>query len=113
VLRREVAEILATRMRDPRISQWVSVTDVVVTRDLAVARIFVSILAPEADRKATLKLLEHAAPFVRHELAPRLDLRELPELRFHLDTSLERGSRVNELLQRIERGETIEDDELQ
>ena len=48
---------------------------------------------------------------MRHELAPRLGLREVPELRFLLDTSIERGARVDELLKRIERGESVGDSE--
>jgi ribosome-binding factor A len=111
LMRREIAEILQRRLRDPRVTAMVSVTDVEVTHDLSMARIFVSVMpaGPESDR--TLDALQNAAGFVRHELAPRLGLREVPQLRFVLDTSIDRGARVDELLRRIERGETIEDEE--
>jgi len=111
LMQREVADILATKMRDPRLSHWVSVTDVVVTNDLSSARIYVSILPTGEERDRTLKTLQSAANFVRHELAPKLGLREVPELRFELDTSIERGARVEELLKKIERGETVDDEE--
>src|SRR5436190_12342183 len=94
LMQREVAEIIATKMRDPRLSHWVSVTDVVVTNDLSSARIYVSILPTGEERERTLKTLQSAANFVRRELAPKLGLREVPELRFDLDTSIERGARV-------------------
>jgi ribosome-binding factor A len=110
-MQREVAEIIATKMRDPRLSHWVSVTDVVVTNDLSSARIYVSILPTGEERERTLKTLQSAANFVRHELAPKLGLREVPELRFELDTSIERGARVEELLKKIERGEPVDDEE--
>jgi ribosome-binding factor A len=110
-MQREVAEIIATKMRDPRLSHWVSVTDVVVTNDLSSARIYVSILPTGEERERTLKTLQSAANFVRHELAPKLGLREVPELRFDLDTSIERGARVEELLKKIERGEPVDDEE--
>lgn len=111
LMKREVSEILQHRMRDPRIGSMVSVTDVEVTRDLAFARVWVTVLAPEAERGPVLEVLQRAAGFVRRELAPRLGLREVPELRFQHDTSIERGMRVDQILRRLERGEPIEDEE--
>ena len=111
-MRREVADILQRRVRDPRVSAMVSVTDVEVTPDLSFARVFVTILGPEAERDATFEALTHAAGFVRHELSVRLGLREVPEVRFVYDESLDRGARVEELLKRIQDGRPVEDEEL-
>jgi len=110
-IKREMAGILATRMRDPRLGGMISVTDVEVTPDLSLARIFVSVLAPEPERDRAIEALTHSAGFVRHELAPRLGLREMPELRFLLDTSIQQGARVEELLRRLASGEAIPDDD--
>jgi ribosome-binding factor A len=112
LMRREVADILQRRVRDPRVSAMVSVTDVQVTPDLSFARGFVSILGEPAEREATLEALGHAAGFVRHELGERLGLREVPEVRFVYDESLDRGARVEELLKRIQDGRPVEDEEL-
>jgi ribosome-binding factor A len=111
LMRREIAEILQRRVRDPRVSAMVSVTDVEVTHDLSMAKVFVSMMSEGAERDRTLEALQSAAGFVRHELAPRLGLREVPQLRFVLDTSIERGARVEDLLRRLNRGESIEDEE--
>ena len=111
LMRREVADILRNRMRDPRLSEWVSVTDVEVTQDLSSAKVFISILPTGEERERTLQALNGAAGFVRHELAPRLGLREVPEIHFRLDTSIERGARVEDLLKRLERGEPIGDED--
>ena len=111
LMRREVAEILEHRLRDPRLSHWVSVTDVVVTGDLSLARIYVSILPTGAERERSLEALASAAGFVRRELATRLGLREVPEVRFQLDESIETGARVDELLRKIERGEPTEEED--
>src|SRR5207249_6379391 len=105
LMRREVAEILQERLRDPRVSAMVSVTDVEVTNDLSFAKVFVSIMGDAAERASTLEALAHAAGFVRHELGPRLGLREVPEIRFVHDESLDRGARVEELLKRIHDGQ--------
>ena len=111
LMRREIAEILQRRLRDPRITAMVSVTDVEVSHDLSMAQVFVSVMPEGPERDRSLTALQSAAGFVRHELAPRLGLREVPQLRFVLDTSIERGARVEDLLRRIARGEPIEDEE--
>jgi ribosome-binding factor A len=111
LMRREVADILQQKLRDPRISAMVSVTDVEVTQDLSFARVFVSIMGDPGEREATLHALVHAAGFVRRELSPRLGLREVPEVRFVHDESLQRGARVEELLKRIHEGKPPEDEE--
>jgi ribosome-binding factor A len=115
-MRREVADILANSMRDPRISSWVSVIDVEITGDMSFARVFVRILDSEHADQA-MQVLQRAAGFVRRELAPRLGLREVPEIRFLLDRSIESGARVEDLLRKISQGEPLpqddEDDEKQ
>ena len=110
LMKREIAGILARELRDPRVSSMVSVTDVEVTKDLSFARVFVSLLAEGEERERTLVALQRAAGFVRHQLAPRLGLREVPDLRFVHDASIERGARVEEILRKIERGEPVEDE---
>ena len=111
LMRREVADILERRLRDPRMVSTVTVTDVEVTHDLSYARVFVTVLGDEAARKAAMTTLAGAAGFVRRELGNRLGLREVPEVRFTYDTSLDRGARVDDLLRRIEKGEPVEDEE--
>ena len=111
MIRREIADILEHRMRDPRIAALVSVTDVEVTSDLSFARVFVSVLAEGEELDRTLATLSKAAPFARRELAPRLGLREMPEIRFELDNSIQRGARVDELLRKLRDGEPIPDEE--
>ena len=113
LMRREVAEILQQKLRDPRVSAMVSVTDVEVTHDLSFARVFVSIMGTPAERASTLEALAHAAGFVRHELGNRLGLREVPEVRFVHDDSLDRGARVEDLLKRLHEGKPVEDEELE
>lgn len=110
-IRREIAEILEHRLRDPRVTGLVSVTDVEVTNDLSLARVYISVLDQGPAREQALEALAHAAGFVRAALAPRLDLREVPEIRFLYDQSIERGARVEDLLKKLARGEAIPDEE--
>jgi ribosome-binding factor A len=73
-----------------------------VAGDLQHCRIFVSVLGSEAERNEAMAGLRSAAPFVKGELARRLQLRRTPEVVFQLDRALERGSSVLGLLQRLE-----------
>lgn len=110
-IKREAADILETTLRDPRLGAMVSITDVEVTQDLSMARVYVSVLEQGEARDRAMEALASAAGFVRRQLAPRLGLREMPELRFVLDTSLERGARVEDILRRLAAGEPVEGDE--
>jgi len=111
LIKREAADILENDLNDPRVSGFISVTDAEVTPDLSFARIYVSVLAPGEEAERVLRALEHAAPFVRRQLAPRLKLREMPEIRFVRDDSMERGARVDELLRKLAEGETIDEED--
>jgi len=110
-MRREVADILENRVRDPRLTTTVTVTDVQITHDLSFARVYVTMLGERDVRAGGLAALQHAAGFVRRELGDRLGLREVPEIRFEYDVSLDNGQRVEDLLRKLERGEKLEDDE--
>ena len=110
LIRRELADILMNRMRDPRLG-FVSITGVEVTGDLSHATVYLSSLDGVEGREQVVRVLSRAVPFLRHELAPRLGLREVPTLRFLYDESIERGARIEDLLRRIKDGETPADDE--
>ena len=98
-LQRELAELIRSELKDPRIG-WVTVDDVEVSRDISVAKVYVSTLEPEGIEPA-LEALAAAAPFLRRELGKRLHLRSIPQLRFFKDTAIERGIRITRLLDEI------------
>ena len=107
LLRQEISAILARELADPRIG-FATVTDVETTADLRHAKVWISVIGQEAERKATLKALERAMPFVRHELGRRLHIRRIPEFTVRMDESIERGSRVMQLINEIEAGQLPE-----
>lgn len=85
-IRMDVADILARKCKDPRL-QFVTVTDVEMSHDLRVARVYVSLLGNRVDEEDVGKILKNATGFVRLELGRRLDLRYTPEVAFRLDSS--------------------------
>jgi ribosome-binding factor A len=99
-IRMEIADILMTKVKDPRVG-FVTVTSVEVSPDLRYAKVFVSILAALASSEKTMEGLTKAAPFIRGELGRRLHIRYIPELTFQLDHSAEETDRVLKLLDKI------------
>ncbi len=96
-IRMEVADILMRKTRDPRL-QSVTVTDVEVTSDLRLARVYVTTMRDGAEEALVMAGLEKAAGFIRGELGRRLSLRYNPELVFRKDVSGPRGDRILMLL---------------
>ena len=103
-IRAQLADIVRTEMRDPRVT-LLSVADARLSRDLAVANIYVSSLATEdaAARARLVAVLNRAAGFLRSAMARRLNLRAIPRLRFHYDNLAEQGVRLDALIQQAVR----------
>ena len=96
VLRQEMSRILATELKDPRISSWVSVIRVDTTPDLRSAKVYVSVLGDQTDKSNTIKALRSAAGFVRKSM--RVSLRSVPVVEFRLDETIEQGANVLNLI---------------
>ncbi len=103
-LRLELADLLERELSDPRL-QMLSVTDVTVDRELSTANVWVSAILNEAGQKAALQALKGASGFLRRELARRVELRTMPQLKFHWDVSPERGDKISQLLDSLEEGD--------
>ncbi len=100
----EMSDLLRTRIKDPRVG-FVSITHAEVSGDLRHAKIFVSVMGNQEEQEETMKALKHATGFLRHELATRLVLRYMPEIAFKLDTSIEEGARILDLIRQVEQEE--------
>ena len=101
LIRQEISELLRRQVKDPRLGNFVSVTEVSASPDLKFAKIFVSCLGSDEKKQATLSVLASASGFFRKELARRLKLRRVPELSFQWDDSIERGAHLLQLLDQL------------
>ena len=100
-IRMEVADILMRKSKDPRVRS-ITVTDVELTNDLRLARVFVTALGTDAEKREIFAGLAKATGFVRSELGRRVTLRYLPEIVFLEDVSGPRGDRVLQLLEELQ-----------
>ena len=96
-IRQELSELLIREINDPRLQQ-IYVTDVKVDRELAYADIYVSAIEGVSRSKDVLAGLESASGFLRRALAPRVELRTFPRLRFHWDMTPESADHIEKIL---------------
>ncbi|MGJ8514719.1 30S ribosome-binding factor RbfA [Carnimonas bestiolae] len=100
-LKQELALLVQREVKDPRLGM-VTISDAKVSRDLGYADVYFTLLGendPERVRE-NQKILKHAAGFLRTQVARRMKLRHMPELRFHYDESVARGNELSQLIER-------------
>ncbi len=97
MMQRELGTMIQTELKDPRIG-FASVTRVEVSRDLSVAKVFISVLGSEDSAEATMEGLERAGGFLRGEVGRRLKLRHAPELDFRLDQSIQESLALQRIM---------------
>jgi ribosome-binding factor A len=106
LLRQEITELLQREAKDPRLSVMVSVTRVSVSADMHYAKVFVSVMGTEEEKKGLLAGLHAASGFLRRELASRLSLRYTPDLSFVYDDTMEQAGKVIQLIDQVSSSET-------
>jgi ribosome-binding factor A len=101
LFRHEISQLLQRQVKDPRLGNFVTVTEVSISPDLKYAKVFVSCICSEEVKRDTLSGLAAASGFLRNQLAKRLRLRRIPELSFHWDDSIERGAHLLQLIDEV------------
>ncbi len=100
-----VSQMIIKDLKDPRIEGLISVTDVEVSGDGSYATIFLTCFSTpeekEKKEKDLLEALEHSKGVIKKEIAHKVKVRHIPELRFKIDKSFETGSHIDELISKI------------
>ena len=97
---RELANIIRN-LKDSRIPLMTSVVKVSVTNDLRYAKAYISVMGDDETKKKAMEGLKSAAGFIRREIGKKIDLRYTPEFIFELDSSIEHGARIEQLLNNL------------
>jgi len=95
-LRRELAQLIQMEVKDPEVG-FISLSDVEVSRDLAHAKVFVTVFESEK-AASSVKALKRAAGYLRHRLGQEMHIHSVPELHFFHDSSVETGQRMDSLI---------------
>lgn len=96
-LQRELAQLIQQDIKDPR-AGIVTVSEVELSRDFRHAKVYVTVLGGDHDSSLSVKILNEAAGFLRHELARRTEFRTVPQLRFVYDATVECGVALSALI---------------
>jgi ribosome-binding factor A len=105
LIRKEITELILNELKDPRLDEFISITQVITTPDLKSAKIFVSSISGQAEEAKILKVLNAAAGFLRTGLAQKARLRYTPELHFVWDSSIEHGDKILRLIDEVSKEE--------
>lgn len=100
-IQRIVSELLIEGLKDPRIDQMTSVSKVELSNDTSVATIYFSIYGSQKTKEDTLDALENAKGYIRSRLAKVLEIRQVPELRFKIDESVEYSIEIQKILNKL------------
>lgn len=106
-MRKLISEIVRRDVKDPRISDMMSIVDVKVTEDLKICKVYVSIYG---EGEPTIEALNKAKGFIRRELSRKMKIRTVPELFFEKDNSIEHGIYMSKLIDKVVSQEAKEDD---
>jgi ribosome-binding factor A len=101
-LQKEIAIVIAQELRDPRIPPVVTITQIKLAQDTRNATVFVSVFGEDDEKNGAIAALNGAAPFIQHVVAGRITVKHFPRLLFKLDSSVEHGRHINDLLKDIQ-----------
>ena len=101
----QISYIIANEVKHKDIN-FVTITDVKVSNDLGYAKVYFTVL-DESKKEITLKALKEASGFIRHELRDRVDIRQIPELTFIYDESINEAQKIENIIDKLNEKEYI------
>ncbi len=97
-VKKALSEAVFYELKDPKISDVLTISEVKVSSDLSYADVYVSVMGTDWDRRQTMEGLDKARGFLKRYLASHIQLRQIPELRFHPDDSIVHGMYMDQLI---------------
>ena len=98
---KELSQIIAYEVKDPRINPFTSVMDVYVAPDLKTCKVYVSVMGSDEEKENTMTGLNSAKGMIRSLLAKRMNMRNTPEITFILDESIEKGIKMMKFIDEV------------
>jgi len=101
LLKQVISEVVTRDVRNPKVNTLVTITEVDISKDLHNARVYVSVIGTNEDKKQTLAALQSAAGFISVHASKKITIRYFPTLTFYLDSSVEEHLHIDALLEKI------------
>ncbi len=101
LLKEVISEVIRSDVRNPQVGKFTTVTEVDISKDLHHAKVYISVIGTELERKETVDALESAAGFISVLASKKVVMRHFPSLTFRLDTSVDKQMKVDSLLKKI------------
>lgn len=101
LLKEVISEVIKRDVRNPHVAELITITRVEITKDLHYAKVYISVIGTDEQKKETLSALQSAAGFIAVQSSQKVVMRYFPELTFKLDDSVEKHMRIEELLYKI------------
>lgn len=101
LLKEVISEVIRRDVRNPHVTELITVTRVQISKDLHYAKVFISVIGDAQQKKETLDALHSAAGFIAVNASQKVTMRYFPELNFKLDDSVDKHMRIEELLGKI------------
>ncbi len=101
LLKEVISEVIRKEVRNPHVNELMTVTRVEITKDLHYAKVHVSVIGTDEQKKETIAALNSAAGFIAVNAAKKVVLRYFPNLTFKLDDSVDKQLRIESLLHKI------------
>jgi len=102
LLKEVISEVIRKDVGHPKVSSLVTVTSVDITKDLSLAKVYISVIGSGQEKEETMKALESASGYIAVLASKKVVLRHFPSLIFKLDESVDKHLRINSILQDIE-----------
>ncbi|WP_194846802.1 30S ribosome-binding factor RbfA [Candidatus Neptunochlamydia vexilliferae] len=101
LLKEVITEVIRKDVRNPKVSEFTTVTEVDISKDLHHAKVYISIIGNDEQRKGTVEALESAAGFIGVHASKKVVMHHFPTLTFRLDTSVDKQMKIDSLLKKI------------
>jgi ribosome-binding factor A len=101
LIRQEISGLLSQEVKDPRLGNYISITEVDTSGDLRQTRIYISFIGTDEEKQAAITALNAASGYFHGVLMKRLHLRHVPEISFYWDDSIARGAHLQELIDKV------------
>ena len=105
LIRQEISDLLLRQIKDPRLGNFLSVNQVETAADLKHAKVYVSCICTEEEKKEIMSTLESAKGYLHNELTKRIRMRYIPSLTFYWDNSIERATHLMSLIDQVSKPE--------